>query len=173
MANLPSHPTLREGETLNDVVRDYFKKECTYIEILGFLNVQHKAKISLSALKRTLKKLNYFCRPLLRKRAGSDELKEVTGEEHYGSGSILGYKRLWSRLNTFDVLVRKEDVRFALLELDPQSVDKRRRRCLRRRKYHSPDPNFVWHIDGHEKLKSYVISIHGCIDGYFQHIIWR
>ena len=172
MANLPSHPALREGETLNDVVRDYFKKECTYIEILGFLNVQHKAKISLSTLKRTLKKLNYFCRPLLRKRAGSDELKEVTGEEHYGSGSILGYKRLWSRLNTFDVLVRKEDVRFALLELDPQSVDKRRRRCLRRRKYHSPDPNFVWHIDGHEKLKSYVISIHGCIDGYFQHIIW-
>ena len=29
MANLPSHPALREGETLNDVVRDYFKKGYT------------------------------------------------------------------------------------------------------------------------------------------------
>ena len=26
MANLPSHTALREGETLNAVVRDYFKK---------------------------------------------------------------------------------------------------------------------------------------------------
>ena len=94
-------------------------------------------------LKRTLKKLNYFCRPLLGKRAGSGELKEVTGEELYGSGSILGYKRLWSHLNTFGVLVRKEDVRFALLELDPQIVDKRRGRRLRRRKYRSAGPNFV------------------------------
>ena len=29
MANLPSHTALREGETLNAVVRDYFKKGYT------------------------------------------------------------------------------------------------------------------------------------------------
>ena len=60
----------------------------------------------------------------------------------------------------------------ALFELDPQNVDKRRRRRLRRRKYHSLGPNFVWHIDGHDKLKPYRISIHGCIDGYSRRIIW-
>ena len=60
----------------------------------------------------------------------------------------------------------------ALFELDPQNVDKRRRRRLRRRKYHSLGPNFVWHIDGHDKLKPYGISIHGCIDGYSRRIIW-
>ena len=126
----------------------------------------------MSTLKRTLKKLNCFRRPLSGKRADFDEVKEVIGEELYDSGSILGYRRLWSHLNTSGVLVRREDVRLALLELDPQNVDKRRRRRLRRRKYHSPGPNFVWHIDGHDKLKPYGISIHGCIDGYSRRIIW-
>ena len=75
-------------------------------------------------------------------------------------------------LNTSGVLVRREDFRLALLELDPQNVDKRRRRRLRRRKCHSPCPNFVWNVDGHDKLKPYGISIHRCIDGYSRLIIW-
>ena len=54
--------------------------------------------------------------------------------------------------------------------LDPQHVDKRRRRRLQR-KYHSPFSKFVWHIDGHDNLKSYAINIHS-IDGYSRHIIW-
>ncbi|KAJ8311613.1 hypothetical protein KUTeg_010968 [Tegillarca granosa] len=33
-------------------------------------------------------------------------------------------------------------------------------------------PNFLWHIDGYDKLKPYAIAIHGCIDGFSQHIIW-
>ena len=93
MANLPSHPALREGKTLNAVVRDYFKKGCTYIEILEFLKVHHQAKISLSTLKG-LKKLNYFRRPLPKKRASFDEVKEVIREELCDSGSILGYRKL-------------------------------------------------------------------------------
>ena len=172
MANLPSHPALREGETLNTVVRGYFKKGYTYIMTLEFLKVHHKAKISLPTLKRTLKKLNCSRRPLLGKRASFDEVKQVIREEICGGGSILGYRRLWSHLKTFVVLVRREDVRLALLELDPENVDKRRRRRLQRRKYHSPGPNFVWSIDGHDKLKPYGISIHGCIDGYSRRIIW-
>ena len=35
-----------------------------------------------------------------------------------------------------------------------------------------PRSQFVWHIDGHDKLKPYGISIHGCIDGYSRRIIW-
>ena len=172
MANLPNHPALREDETLDPVVRDYFKKGYTYIEILEFLKVHHKAKINLSTMKRTLKKLNCFRRPLPGKRATFDEVKELIREELCGSGSILGYRRLWSHLKTSGVLVRREDVRLALLVLDPENVDKRRRRRLRRKKYHSPGPNFVWHIDGHDKLKPYGMSIHGCITGYSRRIIW-
>lgn len=27
-------------------------------------------------------------------------------------------------------------------------------------------PDFVWHLDGYDKLKPYGFAIHGCIDGY-------
>ena len=34
MANLPGHPVLTDGETLDQIVKDYFKKRYTYLEIL-------------------------------------------------------------------------------------------------------------------------------------------
>ena len=82
---------------------------------------------------------------------------------------------MWSHLSTSGILLRREDVRVALKELDPENVDKRQRRRLRpqaRPQLCNPDPNYVWHIDGHDKLKPYGISIHGCIDGYSRLIIW-
>ena len=126
----------------------------------------------MSTLERTLENLNCLRRPLPGKRADFDEIKEIIREEIYGSGSILGYRRLRSHLNTTRVLVRREDIRLALLEFDPQNVDKRRSRRLRRRKNHNPVPNFVWYIDGNNKLKPYGISIHGCMDGYSRRKLW-
>ena len=79
---------------------------------------------------------------------------------------------MWSHLSTSGILLRREDVSLALRQLDPENVDKRQRRRLRRRKYRNPGPNYVWHIDGHGKLKPYGISIHGCIDGHSRRIIW-
>ena len=29
-------------------------------------------------------------------------------------------------------------------------------------------PNYVWHMDGYDKLKPYGFAIHACIDGYVQ-----
>ena len=34
------------------------------------------------------------------------------------------------------------------------------------------EPNYVWHIDGFDKLKTYGFSIHGCIYGYSKRVIW-
>ncbi|KAH3719823.1 hypothetical protein DPMN_062707 [Dreissena polymorpha] len=56
--------------------------------------------------------------------------------------------------------------------LDPQGIQHRRRRRLRRRQYSCPGPNFVWHIDSYDKLKPYGIAINGCIDGYSRCVIW-
>ena len=67
---------------------------------------------------------------------------------------------------------KKVRVRLALHELDPENVKKRRRHRLQRRIYHNLGPNYVWHIDGHDKLKPYGLSIYGCIDGYSRRIIW-
>ena len=35
-----------------------------------------------------------------------------------------------------------------------------------------PGPNFIWHIDGYERLKPYGFCIHGAIDGYSRRILW-
>ncbi|XP_062582469.1 uncharacterized protein LOC134244221 isoform X3 [Saccostrea cucullata] len=56
--------------------------------------------------------------------------------------------------------------------LDEDGVKRRKQRRLRRRQYFSKGPNFVWHLDGYDKLKPYGISIHGCIDGFSRRLIW-
>ena len=70
------------------------------------------------------------------------------------------------------MLCRRDDVRKIVKELNPEGVQLRKRRRLHRRKYFASGPNFVWHIDGHDKLKPYGFSIHGCIDGFSRKIIW-
>ena len=33
-------------------------------------------------------------------------------------------------------------------------------------------PNYIWHIDGYDKLKPYGFCVHGAIDGYSRRIMW-
>ena len=77
MANLPRHPVLGRNQNLTDIVKDYFRKGYTYLEILEFLKVHHKKTIGLSTLKRYLKKMNCFRRPLLGRRINFNEVKEI------------------------------------------------------------------------------------------------
>ena len=58
--------------------------------------------------------------------------------------------------------VRKEDVRLIFRELDPDGVAARLdpdgvaarlSRRLERRTYTVPGPNFIWHLDGYDKLR--------------------
>ena len=82
-------------------------------------------------------------------------------------------------------------MRVVLSCVDPDDVETRKKRKLKRRMYHvkvtialaysnlvlltqtysyhaTPlyqGPNEVWHCDGYDKLKPYGFAIHGCIDG--------
>ncbi|VDI57952.1 Hypothetical predicted protein [Mytilus galloprovincialis] len=56
--------------------------------------------------------------------------------------------------------------------LDADGIERRKGRRLRRRKYISRGPNYVWHLDGYDKLKPFGICIHGCVDGFSRKIIW-
>uniref|UniRef100_A0A096M0Z2 Integrase core domain-containing protein n=1 Tax=Poecilia formosa TaxID=48698 RepID=A0A096M0Z2_POEFO len=38
--------------------------------------------------------------------------------------------------------------------------------------YYSRGPNYVWHMDGYDKLKPFGIGINGCIDGFSRRLIW-
>ena len=77
-------------------------------------------------------------------------------------------KRVLKKIGNID----HETVRLIVKCLDPEGVRCRTKRRLRRREYSNPGPNYLWHIDGYDKLKPYGICIHGCIDGYSRQIIW-
>ena len=42
----------------------------------------------------------------------------------------------------------------------------------RRRVYRSKGPNYLWHIDGYDKLKPFGFCVHSAIDGYSRRILW-
>ena len=69
------------------------------------------------------------------------------------------------------VSVDRESVRMIVKTLDPQGVACRSKRKRRRRKYSAKGPNWIWHLDGYDKLKLYGFSIHGAIDGFSRRIL--
>ena len=89
-----------------------------------------------------------------------------------GSGSCIGYRAMWQRLRTEDgMIVSRETVRQAL-RIAPDGVSQRLRNRLRRRQYRAKGPNYLWHIDGYDKVKPFGFCIHGCIDGFSRGIMW-
>ncbi|CAD6960472.1 unnamed protein product [Tilletia caries] len=59
----------------------------------------------------------------------------------------------------------RERMRLAMQEVDPQQLQARWAKTIRRRDYYVPFVNSLWHVDGHHKLIRYKIVIHGGIDG--------
>ena len=59
-----------------------------------------------------------------------------------------------------------------LRRLDPAGVEERKRCKLKRRKYHSPGPNYCWHVDRIDKLKPFGFPIDGAVDGYSRRVLW-
>ncbi|XP_020901510.1 uncharacterized protein LOC110240064 [Exaiptasia diaphana] len=117
----------------------------------------------------------YF-RQGLRRRKQPDNLQKVIDticQELNGSGNCIGYRQMHQRLRVnHGLVVDRETVRLSLKILDPVGVENRSRRRLRRREYRGRGPNFIWHMDGYDKLKPYGMAIHGAIDGYSRRLLW-
>ena len=62
--------------------------------------------------------------------------------------------------------IAKEDVRKALFILDPEEVERRKPKVVKRRVYESCGPMNTLHIEGNEKLKRFGFPIHGCNGGF-------
>ena len=154
----------------DEMIVGYFIQGYTNLEIVAFINDVHGQNISLSTLKRRLRNMG------LKRRCETvptdEELREVLLKELVGSGCFVGYRKMWSRLRRSGIIVKRSRVMMLLRELDPEGVDCRKNKRLRRRAYHTKGPNFIWHIDGHDKLKPFGFSIHACIDGYSRRLIW-
>ena len=151
-------------------IERYFSLGLTQSEICAFLVLSHGIRISVRQLKRILQRLG------LRRWGHHTDLGLVISaieQELEGSGSCIGYRAMWQRLrNGLGMLVSRETVRHALRIIDPEGVSERLRNRLRRRQYRGKGPNFLWHIDGYDKLKPFGFCVHGCIDGFSRRIMW-
>ncbi|XP_028409540.1 uncharacterized protein LOC114532161 [Dendronephthya gigantea] len=70
------------------------------------------------------------------------------------------------------LVVDRETVRKILRIVDPEGVDTPLRHRLKRRQYKVKGPNYIWHIDGYDKLKPFGFCIHGALDGYSRRVLW-
>lgn len=167
-SNIPD--TMPAGCTRLDLVKQYFHCGFTYSEMVLLLFVINNIRISLRQLKRILKINN------LRRRTGytADEIvSDYISRENETSGQCIGYRSMWRRLvNEHRLRVPRNKVLSIMRNIDPDGINVRKAHRLKRRKYRTKGPNFVWHVDGYDKLKPFGFCVHGAIDGYSRRILW-
>ena len=153
----------------DDPAARYFKAGFDYNSIVSFLVAFHGMFISLRTLRRCLRRCG------LKRRKKNTPIVKITDflrNELNESGSLLGYRAMHQRLIENDLQGDRETVRIMLQVVDPDGVSRGSRHRLQRRKYTTKGPNYVWHIDGNDKLKPFGFEIHGAIDGYSRRILW-
>ena len=152
-----------------ELLKLYFHLGLHYKEIVWILAHNHGIIISLRHLKRKLRELGLYRR---KQWTNYCEVVAFLKKELQASGQLHGYRMMHAKCISNGLEVRKEDVRLILSLLDPAGVQSRQRGRLRRRAYYAKGPNYIWHIDGYDKLKPFGFCISGCIDGYSRNIIW-
>ncbi|XP_028390702.1 uncharacterized protein LOC114515612 [Dendronephthya gigantea] len=162
----------RHGRDETELITSYFQQGFTNHEILEFLKL-HGIEFSLSTLKRRLRILGLRRRVPAEEQLTQEEIECIVEIELAGSKCNVGYRKMWKHISTkYGITVRRDVIRKCLVKLDPQGVQSRAKKRLRRRAYSSRGPNHIWHIDGHDKLKPFGFNIHGCIDGFSRRLIW-
>ena len=115
------------------LIENYFHLRLNYNEIMGFLFLYHGIRICLRHLKRVLASRG------LRRRSGFTPVREVVdavAEELQKSGSSLGYRLMHQKQKNYHgLVVDRHTVRKIIKGLDPEGVDYRSKRKLKRRKY--------------------------------------
>jgi hypothetical protein len=166
-------PGVNDGMSRNELIVAYFDLGYSYKEIVAALALIHSVTISLRHLKRILSRLSKHRKLGINGESPLEEVIEAMLTELRGSGKCLGYKAMWCRLmKGYGLSVKRKTVWELLWLMDPEGMENRKAKRLTRRVYTVPGPNFLWHIDGYDKLKPFGLAIHGCIDGYSRRIMW-
>ena len=157
-----------------EIITEYFNRGFEYRSILLFLQRFHGFTMSVSTLKRRLRRYGLKKRGVTFSEHQIAQMRQIIQNEIRDSpSSLLGYRGMWSKLKTtYKIVVPRDIVMNMLREVDPEGTQERKSRRLKRRTYLSAGPNDTWHIDGYDKLKPYGLPIHGCVDGFSRKILW-
>ena len=154
---------------LDDLIKLYFRLSFRNKEILVILAQNNRIVISIRTVKRICKRLGLFRR---KNQSNLNEVLAFVQNEIMTNGQMQGYRWLHLRAIQHGFVVSQDTIRCIIKLVDPQGVELRRARRLRRRQYNCRGPNALWHMDGYDKLKPYGIAINGCIDGYRRYVLW-
>ena len=153
-------------------VEKYFNKGYSYKTLTELLKRKYNnvSNVSLRTLSRILND-----NQLKRRNINESSLEEILVAvimELEGSGYNLGYRAMCQRIKKLYKLKVKQKTIMKILKLiDPEGVEGRSRYKLKRRSYSVPGPNFLWHSDGHDKLKRFGFAIYGFMDGYSRKVL--
>ena len=136
------------------VIKYYFNRGFEYQEIILFLAKNYNYSISYSTLLRKLKQYGLSRRNLNRENQVGDVRKRIE-EIVSGPGSAGGYRSDWHTLELEGLRVPRIIVQLLLREIDPEGVAAPKAHRLKIRLYSNPGPNYAWHLDGYDKLKSW------------------
>ena len=174
------HPHVRIWKFCRDMDEDreqnleklfvtYFRSGFLYEYILKLLKKRCDITFSIRTFYRIIKELN-----LKRKNVGilTNERVNDVQESIESGGQNRGYRNIRQRLIQNGKAYTFNSVRLALKSIDPDVVARRLKHRLKRRKYINCGPNYVWHIDGNDKLKPFGFCIHAGIDGFSRKILW-
>jgi hypothetical protein len=91
-----------------------------------------------------------------------------------GPGRAFGARWFVTYLRQLGIRVRRDDVAAVLRQVNPEAVTLRLPllRKPRLENYTTSGPNFLWCLDGHDKISQYGIEIYAAIDAYSRKIIW-
>ncbi|KAJ8316935.1 hypothetical protein KUTeg_005653 [Tegillarca granosa] len=148
----------RNIKNIDSLIYLYFNFGLIYDDIAFVLAENHGIEISTRHLKRRLSHL--------------EDVVDFIKEEVKGPGLLHGYRIMFEKCRDRGLQVKKETVRFIMKEIDPEGVEIRASKRLVRRAYFAKGPNYIWHIDGYDKLKPFGLCISGSIDGFSRSIIW-
>ena len=167
---MPDYLPVNRTVSRNDAIENCFTLGFAASEIISFIFNVHGNRLSLRQLRRILK--NRGCT----RRGQSADMSIIVRaveEELRGSGSIIDCRSMHQRLATdHQLIVNRNVVSQVLKILDPEGVQARSGHRLRRRNYSTKGPNYLWHIDGYDKLKPFGFCVHGAIDDYSRKILW-
>lgn len=155
------NPGLMNGRK-EDIIKNYFLAGFSYQEILVFLSEYHDIRLSLRRLHRILRSQSLYRR---RRKAPINHVIDALKTRLEGADSSLGYRSMHLTLQNMGITTDRETVSFCLKSLDPDGVELRQNNRLKRRQYKNKGPNFLWHIDGFDKLTPFGFAIHAAIDG--------
>ena len=94
-----------------------------------------------------------------------DTVVDIIHKELNTYGQTVGYRSMWHRLRVnYNMKEMRNDVMDKMKLLDPEGTHLRKTHRLKRRVYCAKGLNYIWHLDGYDKLNPFCFCVHGAID---------